>query len=118
VLSRQHHESLAALNVELPMSELSDALQAYRLALEPEQRVTTQMVREAADEMHRALVDVIAIVLGRLAGPENASVRQYLLAGVVDQDERLHEALVARRRGVGRRRARGGANGPSSVAAK
>lgn len=87
-----------ALNIGALVEELGEALPVYRAALEPERRVTTAMVREAADELHLAMMELVTFVLGRLSGPALAEVRDRLLAGVVEQDERVREATVARRR--------------------
>lgn len=98
VLLDKYAPHFDALGITALVAELGEALPVYRAALEPEQRVTTEMLRAAAEVMQLALLEVIAFILGRCTGETRAAARDRLLAGVIEQDDRLHEALVARRR--------------------
>lgn len=98
VLLDKYASHFEALGITALVEELGEALPVYRAALEPEQRVTTEMIRAAGEVMQMALLEVIAFILGRCTGDARAATRDRLLAGVIEQDDRLHEALVARRR--------------------
>lgn len=101
VLTDKYAAHFDALGITALVEELGEALPVYRAALEPEQRVTGDMVRAAGDVMQLAVLEVIAWILGRFPGPDRAAARERLLAGVIDQDDRLYEAIAARRRAGG-----------------